>query len=589
MKKIVLLLSILLLPVVASIQPDAGAQTQTMVLDKPVARGSDDAEQRVSNGAMTLDSDDLDFVRDQTVNQVVGLRFTNITIPQGSTITAAHIRFVADESTPGGHTVTIRGQAANNTGTFTTATNNIFGRLKTQASVAWTFPQWVTGNSYMSPSVVPVVQEIVNRAGWASNNSMVFIFTGYSNRKNMSESFESGAPPLLHLEYQAPVTTTTTSTTVPPTTTSTTVPTTTTSTTVPTTTTSTTTTTTSTTTTTTTTLPPGGDTVPVGLDYGFPNCFGPGRNVVDVPDRTSDPVWRVDAPPDNTTYDLRGVTVTNQPSSSYPFSYGRGNDGGDAALNTCIIGGNLRDDFGSIEPGSPYTWRFVHDNYNASCLKHIGVNTHQTIGLDCRGIEDGFRPQEDQSGSTVTPNNARFLIEDSYLGNVLDDCLENDYISEGVVLDSLWDGCVNGLSERPSGDRCEGDDGFFTPPDETLVVDHLLMRLRPIETEVGWGYGRLFKFAKCLEDGKPQTHNNLVIKCSTFLVPDEREDGGASGGAMDVPFGTTVDDSNCPNNPTTIVWLGGGNYPGSLRGLPIRVTSDINYWNDRVADWHSRH
>ena len=188
MKKIVLLLSILLLPVVASIQPDAGAQTQTMVLDKPVARGSDDAEQRVSNGAMTLDSDDLDFVRDQTVNQVVGLRFTNITIPQGSTITAAHIRFVADESTPGGHTVTIRGQAANNTGTFTTATNNIFGRLKTQASVAWTFPQWVTGNSYMSPSVVPVVQEIVNRAGWASNNSMVFIFTGNSNRKNMSES-----------------------------------------------------------------------------------------------------------------------------------------------------------------------------------------------------------------------------------------------------------------------------------------------------------------------------------------------------------------------------------------------------------------
>jgi hypothetical protein len=296
----------------------------------------------------------------------------------------------------------------------------------------------------------------------------------------------------------------------------------------------------------------------------------------------------VDAPPDNTTYDLRGVTVTNQPSSSYPFSYGRGNSGGDAALNTCTIGGTLRDDFGPINPGSPYTWRFVHDTYNASCMKHIGVNTHQVIGLVCRGIEDGFRPQEDQSGSTLTPNNARFLIEDSYLGNVLDDCLENDYISAGVVLDSLWDGCLNGLSERPSGDRC-----WVTPPDEELVVDHLLMRLRPMETEVGWGYGRLFKFAKCAESGQPRTHNNLVIRCSTFLVPDEREDGGPSGGAMDVPAGTTVDDSNCPSNPTTIIWLGAGSsYPGNLRGLPIRTLTGAAgqaYWDSQVASWHARH
>jgi len=367
-------------------------------------------------------------------------------------------------------------------------------------------------------------------------------------------------------------TTTTTSTTTTSTTSTSTTSTSTTSTTAPTT-------STSTTTTTSTTLPPPSAEPPTPADYGFPSCTGPGRTVVrPFPAGTTiTSRWRAEAPPANTTYDLTGVTSTAQPSSSYPFSFGTGNDGASAGYRTCFLGGRLADRFGD-PPG--IDWRTAHDTYNASCVKGVGREWYQILGTVCRGIQDGFRPQE----SGVNVNNTRFVISDTYVANVMDDCIENDYITAGVVLDSLWDGCHTGISERPSSDRC-----WVTPPGEQLIVDHLLLRLRPYQLDEGFGYGRLFKFVdNCAEDGQPRTHNDLVIRCSTFLVPDYRLDGGTDG--MQVPPGTTVDDSGCPDDPTTIVWLGGGNtYPGDLRGLPIRTVTDRGYWDAKAAEWLARH
>ena len=316
--------------------------------------------------------------------------------------------------------------------------------------------------------------------------------------------------------------------------------------------------------------------MPTGADYGFPSCTGPGRNVVD-PDRPGTVLtsrFRVTAPPDDTTYDMTGVQATAQPASSYPFSFGTGHDNADAAARTCMIGGELLDQFGDPPP---LDWRTWHDDYNAACVKVAAVDWMQVQGHVCRGIQDGFRMQE----NAVNANNTRFLIEDSYVGNVGDDCIENDYTTEGVILDSLFDGCHTAFSERPSGDRC-----WETPPGEQLVVDHSLFRLRPMQLEEGFGYGRLFKWpTHC---GSMNVANQPVIKCSTFLVPDFRLDDGTDG--MEFPANTVVDDSACPDDPTTIVWLGGGDtYPGNLRGLPIRTTTNIGYWNAKVADWHARH
>jgi hypothetical protein len=44
-----------------------------------------------------------------------------------------------------------------------------------------------------------VLQEVVNRAGWASGNALAIIITGSGRRT--AESFEGGPKPILHLEY----------------------------------------------------------------------------------------------------------------------------------------------------------------------------------------------------------------------------------------------------------------------------------------------------------------------------------------------------------------------------------------------------
>ena len=134
---------------------------------------------------------------------------------------------------------------------------------------------------------------------------------------------------------------------------------------------------------------------------------------------------------------------TAQPSTSYPFSFGTGSDNLGAGDRTCFVGGELRDRFGN-PPAR--TWEYYHDSVNAACVKGVAYGWYQILNTVCRGIEDGFRPQE----PGVNANNARFVISDTYLGNVFDDCIENDYTVGGVVMDSLWEGCYVGVSERPS-------------------------------------------------------------------------------------------------------------------------------------------
>jgi hypothetical protein len=83
---------------------------------------------------------------------------------------------------------------------------NIPSRAQTAASVAWTPPGWPTvaaaGTAQRTPSLVPLIQEIVNRPGWASGNALALIPTGTGKR--VAEAFEGAAAgaPLLHLEYR---------------------------------------------------------------------------------------------------------------------------------------------------------------------------------------------------------------------------------------------------------------------------------------------------------------------------------------------------------------------------------------------------
>jgi len=65
-------------------------------LNVPVATSTDDAEEFVSSGEIDISSSDLELVQD-TNDQIIGVRFNNVQIPDGATLYRAYIQFETDE------------------------------------------------------------------------------------------------------------------------------------------------------------------------------------------------------------------------------------------------------------------------------------------------------------------------------------------------------------------------------------------------------------------------------------------------------------------------------------------------------------
>lgn len=178
--------------------------SSSLVLERTAAAGSDDAEEAgvALGNSVDLVSADLDLGQ-----QTIGIRFTGIDIPQGSTITNAYIQFAVDEAQPDPTSVTIWGQASDSAQTFIANPKDVSLRPKTAASVAWSPVAWSVlgeaGPDQRTPDLSPVFQEIVNRQGWRQR-SLAVIVKGSGHRT--AYSFDGGAAgaPRLHVEYQPP-------------------------------------------------------------------------------------------------------------------------------------------------------------------------------------------------------------------------------------------------------------------------------------------------------------------------------------------------------------------------------------------------
>ena len=119
--------------------------------------------------------------------QTVGLRFQDITIPQSSTILKASIEFTAEESDGDTTSLTFRGQDIAVAPTFALTARDISTRTVTTASVDWNPVQaWDASDTYQTPDLSSVIQEIVDRGDWSAGNPLAFVITGSGKREAIS-------------------------------------------------------------------------------------------------------------------------------------------------------------------------------------------------------------------------------------------------------------------------------------------------------------------------------------------------------------------------------------------------------------------
>jgi hypothetical protein len=176
-----------------------------------ISADNDDAEELISDGDMYRDSTDLEFSHDDFAGglQIVGMRFKSVDVPQGATINSAYLEFTTDEKDTGTTKLVIYGEDHDNPNQFANNNYNISKRTKTSALVNWTPSVWNNTNLiHQSSDIKTIIQEIVNRTGWQSNNNLVLIVepgSGCTDRncQRTAESHdgESNNAPLLIINY----------------------------------------------------------------------------------------------------------------------------------------------------------------------------------------------------------------------------------------------------------------------------------------------------------------------------------------------------------------------------------------------------
>ena len=155
-----------------------------------------DAEEQKSDGLTRADHTDLDFGYSSGAyyNQAIGVQFSSIVIPPGATISNAYIQFTAtaeNDSSASDLTVAISGNDVASADEFVNGVTNadITDRSETTSSVKWTMSAWINdGDTYVTPDISAVVQEIVNRADWKESNSMAFMFDTLTDPEGNSRS-----------------------------------------------------------------------------------------------------------------------------------------------------------------------------------------------------------------------------------------------------------------------------------------------------------------------------------------------------------------------------------------------------------------
>jgi hypothetical protein len=271
--------------------------------------------------------------------------------------------------------------------------------------------------------------------------------------------------------------------------------------------------------------------------------------------------FRVNAVPDGQTYDLRGASVVGYPAvNRYPLMMGKYGPG----QGTCVVGGRV-----AGRQSRHLDWHQMKGRVDGDGL-NIKARGGVVTGTRIDNVEDGI--------ATTGMDPGGISISDVYMTYIRDDCIENDWVVNVTVRDSLLDGCYTATSQRPDPEMHPR----LAPSDERFTLDEVLMRLQPMpykrarsrcpaNVAGNLGNGGFFKWSPWA--------NRLVVRDSVLLA--ERASVNCRR-VMNFP-------TNAAYHNVTLIWLGPGEYPGDLPASGVTVTRDRRLWDRARADWLTRH
>jgi hypothetical protein len=278
---------------------------------------------------------------------------------------------------------------------------------------------------------------------------------------------------------------------------------------------------------------------------------------------------------DNTRFDADGALWYTQQvpeyKTAYPINIGGGEDG-------CWAGGIV---LGTSDENA--RWAELYAKIQNSEGK---IRRQNSAGVSWKGarnfVLDGLRAHNTWDAIRIRPKSSNFTIRNVWVTRNRDDCVENDSFQQGLIDDSLFDGCYVAFSARsgPKSDR-DGSNNIWT-------IQNSLMRLEPMPGAHNEGprpqqpgHKGWFKW-RAGRGPKLELYNNVFMMEQPANMPDR----AAGIPPVDKNGDPLVEIVDCKNN--VMVWLGEGEYPYYLDDC-FTVTKDRSIWDRAKQDWIDRH
>jgi hypothetical protein len=211
-------------PSEAVIPPQSATPTPTAT-----AGGSQTITVQVNMGSDDVNEDGSTFAPSTTTawtgtgastsSSYLGLRFNNVVIPRGATITGARLEFYTTQSQRITLNALIKPESADNSATFTSGSKPSQRTLSSVSIPHSSDVQWYANTWNVFQDVSSLVQTIVNRSGWNSGNSLALVIkgTGSAYGRKFFTSYEgnpaqaarlvitySGSPPPIIVNIAVP-------------------------------------------------------------------------------------------------------------------------------------------------------------------------------------------------------------------------------------------------------------------------------------------------------------------------------------------------------------------------------------------------